>query len=363
MRILVTGAAGFIGSHYVRTLLSGGYPGYEDAEVTVLDKLTYAGNLANLDPVAGRFSFTRGDICDAQLLADLVPGHDAVINFAAESHVDRSIAGAGDFVTANVVGVQVLLDACRTAGVRKVVQVSTDEVYGSIASGSWTEESPLDPNSPYSAAKAGGDLLALAFARTHGLDVSITRCCNNYGPYQYPEKVIPLFATNLLDGKPVPLYGDGANVRGWIHVDDHCRGIQLVLEQGAAIRARDVHTVVRLAGILRGEMGRRQLLEEERSRLLARSGERLGVPAEAVTLGLLSTLMDDASAESAHARSAELRGLLHELQREHTCNRSLMQIELGFLDHLMGILSLDGVNGYDTHGSSTSITRSRPHGI
>jgi dTDP-glucose 4,6-dehydratase len=233
MRILVTGAAGFIGSHYVRTLLSGGYPGYEDAEVTVLDKLTYAGNLANLDPVAGRFSFTRGDICDAQLLADLVPGHDAVINFAAESHVDRSIAGAGEFVTANVVGVQVLLDACRTAGVRKVVQVSTDEVYGSIASGSWTEESPLDPNSPYSAAKAGGDLLALAFARTHGLDVSITRCCNNYGLYQYPEKVIPLFATNLLDGEPVPLYGDGANVRGWIHVDDHCRGIQLVLEQGA----------------------------------------------------------------------------------------------------------------------------------
>ena len=132
-----------------------------------------------------------------------------------------------------MVGVQVLLDACRAAGVRKVVQVSTDEVYGSIASGSWTEESPLDPNSPYSAAKAGGDLLALAFARTHGLDVSITRCCNNYGPYQYPEKVIPLFATNLLDGRPVPLYGDGANVRGWIHVDDHCRGIQLVLEQGA----------------------------------------------------------------------------------------------------------------------------------
>jgi len=240
MRILVTGAAGFIGSHYVRTLLSGGYPGYEDAEVTVLDKLTYAGNLANLDPVAGRFSFTRGDICDAELLAGLLPGHDAVINFAAESHVDRSIAGAAEFVTANVVGVQVLLDACRTAGVRKVVQVSTDEVYGSIASGSWTEESPLDPNSPYSAAKAGGDLLALAFARTHGLDVSITRCCNNYGPYQYPEKVIPLFATNLLDGRPVPLYGDGANVRGWIHVDDHCRGIQLVLEQGAPGRVYNI---------------------------------------------------------------------------------------------------------------------------
>ncbi len=233
MRLLVTGGAGFIGSHYVRTLLSGGYPGYEDTEVTVLDKLTYAGNPANLAPVSGRFTFVPGDICDARLLADLLPGQDAVVNFAAETHVDRSIAGAAEFVTANVTGVQVLLDGCRDAGVRKVVHVSTDEVYGSIAKGSWTEESPLDPNSPYAAAKAGGDLIALAYARTHGLDVSITRCCNNYGPYQYPEKVIPLFVTNLLDGKPVPLYGDGGNVRGWIHVDDHCRGIQLVLERGA----------------------------------------------------------------------------------------------------------------------------------
>jgi dTDP-glucose 4,6-dehydratase len=156
-----------------------------------------------------------------------------VLNFAAETHVDRSIAGAAEFVTANVTGVQVLLDACRDAGVGKVVHVSTDEVYGSIAAGSWTEDSPLDPNSPYAAAKAGGDLLALAYARTHGLDVSITRCCNNYGPYQYPEKVVPLFVTNLIGHKPVPLYGDGGNVRGWIHVDDHCRGIQLVLEKGA----------------------------------------------------------------------------------------------------------------------------------
>jgi dTDP-glucose 4,6-dehydratase len=233
MRLLVTGGAGFIGSHYVRTLLSGGYPGYEDAEVTVLDKLTYAGNPANLDPVSGRFTFVHGDIADARLLADVLPGHDAVLNFAAETHVDRSIAGAAEFVTANVMGVQVLLDACREASVGKVVHVSTDEVYGSIAAGSWTEDSPLDPNSPYAAAKAGGDLLALAYARTHGLDVSITRCCNNYGPYQYPEKVIPLFVTNLIGHKPVPLYGDGANVRGWIHVDDHCRGIQLVLEKGA----------------------------------------------------------------------------------------------------------------------------------
>jgi dTDP-glucose 4,6-dehydratase len=234
MRILVTGGAGFIGSHYVRTLLSGGYPGYEDAAVTVYDKLTYAGNLANLDPVKGspRYTFVQGDICDPARLAEILPGHDAVINFAAESHVDRSIAGAAEFVMSNAVGVQVLLDACRTAGIPRIVHVSTDEVYGSIAAGAWTERSPLDPNSPYSAAKAGGDLIAIAFARTHGVNVSVTRCCNNYGPYQYPEKVIPLFATNLLDGEPVPLYGDGLNVRGWIHVDDHCRGIQLVLERG-----------------------------------------------------------------------------------------------------------------------------------
>jgi len=241
MRLLVTGGAGFIGSHYVRTLLSGGYPGYEDAEVTVLDKLTYAGNPANLDPVSGRFTFVHGDIADARLLADVLPGHDAVLNFAAETHVDRSIAGAAEFVTANVTGVQVLLDACRDARVGKVVHVSTDEVYGSIAAGSWTEDSPLDPNSPYAAAKAGGDLLALAYARTHGLDVSITRCCNNYGPYQYPEKVIPLFATNLIEHKPVPLYGDGGNVREWIHVDDHCRGIQLVLEKGAPGRVYHIN--------------------------------------------------------------------------------------------------------------------------
>jgi len=234
MRILVTGGAGFIGSHYVRTLVAGGYPGFEDASVTVLDKLTYAGNLANLGPVwdSPQFEFVRGDICDASLLGSVLPGHDAVINFAAETHVDRSIAGAAEFAATNVIGVQVLLDACLDAKIPRVVQVSTDEVYGSVASGSWTEETPLAPNSPYSAAKAGGDLMARAYAQTHGLDVSITRCCNNYGPYQYPEKVIPLFVTNLMEGLQVPLYGDGENVRGWIHVDDHCRGVQLVLEHG-----------------------------------------------------------------------------------------------------------------------------------
>jgi len=240
MRVLVTGGAGFIGSHYVRTLLAGGYPGYEDAAVTVLDKLTYAGNLANLAPANGRYDFVRGDICDGALLARVLPGHDAVLNFAAETHVDRSIAGAAEFVTTNVTGVQVLLDACRDAGVPRIVHVSTDEVYGSIADGSWTEAAPLDPNSPYAAAKAGGDLIALAYARTHGVNVSVTRSCNNYGPYQYPEKVIPLFATNLLDGHPVPLYGDGGNVRGWLHVDDHCRAVQLVLERGAAGRVYHV---------------------------------------------------------------------------------------------------------------------------
>jgi dTDP-glucose 4,6-dehydratase len=234
MKILVTGGAGFIGSHYVRTLLQGNYPGFEHAQVTVLDKLTYAGNQANLAPVATSpgFSFVRGDICDAALLTAVVPGHDAVINFAAESHVDRSIAGAAEFVTSNVVGVQVLLQACLDADVPRFVQVSTDEVYGSVDHGSWKEDAPLAPNSPYAAAKAGGDLLARAYARTHGLNVSITRCSNNYGPYQHPEKVIPLFVTNLLDGLKVPLYGDGQNVRGWVHVDDHCRGIQLVLERG-----------------------------------------------------------------------------------------------------------------------------------
>jgi dTDP-glucose 4,6-dehydratase len=236
MRILVTGGAGFIGSHYVRSVLTGAYPELDGASVTVLDALTYAGNLANLEPVASDLTFVHGDICDARLLADVLPGHDVVLNFAAETHVDRSITGAAPFVSANVAGVQTLLQASLDAGVRTVIQVSTDEVYGSIESGSWTEQTAVTPNSPYSAAKAGGDLIALAYAHTYGLDVRVTRCCNNYGPYQYPEKVIPLFITNLLDGKPVPLYGDGANVREWVHVDDHCRGIQLVLEAGAAGR-------------------------------------------------------------------------------------------------------------------------------
>lgn len=236
MRILVTGAAGFIGSNFVRRMLQGAYPAFTDAEVTVLDKLTYAGNLANLAPVADspRYTFVQGDICDGQLLAELLPGHDAVVHFAAESHVDRSITGAADFVLTNVLGSQQMLQAALHADVETFVHVSTDEVYGSINEGSWPEDDPLLPNSPYSASKASSDLLARAYYRTFGMDVRVTRCSNNYGPYQFPEKVIPLFVTNLMDGIPVPLYGSGSNVRDWLHVDDHCNGIQLVLEGGRA---------------------------------------------------------------------------------------------------------------------------------
>ncbi|MGV9382139.1 dTDP-glucose 4,6-dehydratase [Nonomuraea sp. NPDC003707] len=221
-RILVTGGAGFIGSHFVRNL--------HDVYVTVLDKLTYAGNRANLEGV--RHEFVHGDICDAELLRSVVPGHDLVVNFAAESHVDRSIEGAAEFMRTNALGTQTLLQACLEAGVPKVVQVSTDEVYGSIDIGSWDEDAPLRPRSPYAASKAAGDLIARAYSITYGLNVSITRCGNNYGPGQYPEKLIPLFLTNLMRGRKVPLYGDGGNVRDWIHVADHCAGIRLVAEKG-----------------------------------------------------------------------------------------------------------------------------------
>ncbi|MEV4291150.1 dTDP-glucose 4,6-dehydratase [Nonomuraea bangladeshensis] len=222
-RVLVTGGAGFIGSHFARSL--------HDMDVTVLDKLTYAGDRANLEGV--RHEFVHGDICDAGLLARVVPGHDLVVNFAAESHVDRSIAGAAEFMRTNALGTQTLLQACLEAGVPKVVQVSTDEVYGSIDVGSWDESAPVRPRSPYAASKAAGDLIAHAYAVTYGMDVSITRCGNNYGPRQYPEKIIPLFVTRLLRGEKVPLYGDGGNVRDWIHVSDHCAGIRLVAEKGA----------------------------------------------------------------------------------------------------------------------------------
>lgn len=240
MKILVTGGAGFIGSHYVRTLLAGGYPGTERDRVTVLDRLTYAGDRANLPAAHPQLEFVHGDVCDPRLLRDLLPGHDAVVHFAAESHVDRSVESAADFVRTNVGGTQSLLDACLTTGVERVVHISTDEVYGSIEEGSWTEECPLLPNSPYAASKAGSDLIARSYWRTHHLNVSVTRCSNNYGPYQHPEKLIPLFVTNLLEGRDVPLYGDGRNIREWLHVDDHCRAIHLVLHRG---RAGEIYNV------------------------------------------------------------------------------------------------------------------------
>lgn len=232
MRVFVTGGAGFVGSQYVRAVLRGEYPGTDGATVSVLDNLTYAGNLGNLPMSSPRLSFTRGDVCDTWLLAELLPGHDAVVHFAAETHVDRSLVSGSSFVRTNVLGTQSVLEACWHAGVRRVVHVSTDEVYGSISEGSWTESFPLEPNSPYSASKAASDLIARAYWRSHDLEISTTRCCNNYGPYQFIEKLIPLFVTNLLDGLDVPLYGDGHHMREWLYVADHCRAIHLVLMNG-----------------------------------------------------------------------------------------------------------------------------------
>jgi len=241
LKLLVTGAAGFIGSNFVRMIAKGELQGVSG--VTVLDKLTYAGVRANLDPAANlsRYEFKQGDICNPVVVTELLKEVDAVINFAAESHVDRSISGATDFVQTNIVGVQVLLDAIEASGKKiRFLQVSTDEVYGSIESGSWTEDWPLQPNSPYSASKASGELLARSYNRTHGTDVVITRCSNNYGTHHFPEKLIPLFITNLLEGKKVPVYGTGENVRDWLHVDDHCRGIHSVLMNG---RSGEVYNI------------------------------------------------------------------------------------------------------------------------
>lgn len=250
MRVFVAGGAGFIGSHYVRSLLKGEL-GVEPDAVTVFDKLTYAGNLRNLGPVKDdpRLIFHRGDICSGEDLDVVLPGHDLVINFAAETHVDRSIVGPQEFVLTNVLGVQVLLDACLRHEIPRIVHIGTDEVYGSIEEGSWTEEDPLLPNSPYAAAKAGAELLVRAYHRTYGLNVSSTRCSNNYGPYQYPEKIIPLFVTNLLLGKKVPLYGDGLNIRDWLHVHDHCRAIQLVATKGLPGEAYNIRGGFELTNI------------------------------------------------------------------------------------------------------------------
>jgi dTDP-glucose 4,6-dehydratase len=241
MRVLITGGAGFIGSNFVRMVERGEFK--EISTVHVLDKLTYAGVKENLNPAEHlqNYQFIQGDICDPIQVSQLLSEVNAVLNFAAESHVDRSISGASDFVQTNIVGVQVLLDAIKGSG-RKIrfLQVSTDEIYGSIESGSWTEEWPLQPNSPYSASKASGELLARSYHRTHEMDVVITRCSNNYGTHHFPEKLIPLFITNLIEGKKVPVYGTGENVRDWLHVDDHCRGIYQVLMNGRSGEAYNI---------------------------------------------------------------------------------------------------------------------------
>ncbi|MDP9419777.1 MAG: dTDP-glucose 4,6-dehydratase [Actinomycetota bacterium] len=229
MKLFVTGGAGFIGSNFVRHVLAG-----SDDQVTVFDALTYAGNPANLAEVEGdpRFRFVKGNVVDCQAVTGAMPGHDAVVHFAAESHVDRSIASSEEFVRTNCGGTNTVCAVALRLGVDRVVHVSTDEVYGSIADGSFTEADPLAPASPYSASKAGSDLIALSYAHTYGLPVVVTRSSNNFGPYQFPEKVIPLFVTNLLDGRRVPLYGDGGNVRDWCHVDDNCAAIDVVMRRG-----------------------------------------------------------------------------------------------------------------------------------
>jgi dTDP-glucose 4,6-dehydratase len=234
MKILVTGGAGFIGSNFVRMALTDKFPNFKVDELVVLDLLTYAGDEENLAPVETdkRYKFVKGDIRDLELAKKLMSQSDYVVHFAAESHVDRSIEGGSEFVSTNVMGTQVLLDAARNSNIKRFLHVSTDEVYGSISEGSWPEDHPLLPNSPYSASKAGSDLLVRAYNRTHKLDTVITRCSNNYGQYQFPEKVMPLFITNIIEGKKVPLYGNGLNVRDWLHVDDHCRGIALALTKG-----------------------------------------------------------------------------------------------------------------------------------
>ncbi len=230
MKLLVTGGAGFIGSNFIRHMIKK----YPDYHIVNLDKLTYAGNLDNLKDVEGHpnYTFIKGDICDVKVVSGAVEGVDAIVNFAAETHVDRSILEPGSFIQTDVYGTYVLLEAVKEKGIRRYIQISTDEVYGSIEKGSFTEKSPLSPSSPYSASKAGSDMLVHAYWTTYHLPVIITRSSNNFGPYQYPEKLIPLFITNALEGQQLPLYGDGMNVRDWIYVDDNCAAIDVVLHKG-----------------------------------------------------------------------------------------------------------------------------------
>ena len=272
MRLLVTGGAGFIGSNYVRMLVNGELKGI--TKIIVLDKLTYSGNKQNLiDLDSSSFEFIQGDICDSDLVSNLSKQVDAIVNFAAESHVDRSIDSSREFIQTNVLGAHTLLESARKSNVGIFLQVSTDEVYGSITEGSWDEDFPLQPNSPYAASKASADLISQAYHRTYGMDVRITRCSNNYGPYQYPEKVIPLFITNLIQDKKVPLYGQGLNVRDWLHVTDHCRGIHLVLTKG---KPGDIFNIgggrelsnLELTRVILREMGaREERIEEVTDRL------------------------------------------------------------------------------------------------
>ena len=272
MRLLATGGAGFIGSNYVRMLVNGELKGI--TKIIVLDKLTYSGNKQNLiDLDSSSFEFIQGDICDTELVSKLSKRVDAVVNFAAESHVDRSIDSSKEFIKTNVLGAHTLLESARKSNVGMFLQVSTDEVYGSIAEGSWDEDFPLQPNSPYAASKASADLISQAYHRTYGMDVRITRCSNNYGPYQYPEKVIPLFITNLIQDKKVPLYGQGLNVRDWLHVTDHCRGIHLVITKG---KPGDIFNIgggrelsnLELTRVILREMGaREERIEEVTDRL------------------------------------------------------------------------------------------------
>ena len=269
MRLLVTGGAGFIGSNFVRRIVNGTYPVV--SQLTVLDKLTYAGSLKNLEMLPKEsFEFIKGDIVNPDLISDLTKRHDAIVNFAAESHVDRSITGARDFIETNVLGVQNLLAASLQNQVSVFVQVSTDEVYGSISEGSWSEEYPLLPNSPYSASKASADLICRSYNRTFGMDIRVTRCSNNYGPHQFPEKVIPLFVTNLIDNGKVPLYGNGQNVRDWLHVDDHCDGIYSVLSEG-------------ISGNIYNIGGGRELTNRELTEIILRKFDRDDSSIEYVT--------------------------------------------------------------------------------